>query len=189
MSCLALLGYRPIFAGMKRWSDNFAGRTTLAKRTPVKSTVVNLSCRAPLLHFPSRLVYVASCVCWRLQKYVDLNTGAEAIKGTLNLHDTWTLESEFTEIGEALVAEDGLIHPDDPCESKSSSKQSRPMLIAEVKWPIRFYRMCYDLALYLNDGNPEPDFPADCKAPEQQHVWEIPEGDRSSTPDTTRHPF
>ena len=188
MSCLALLGHRPIFAGMKKWSVS-ADRTTLVKRTPVRSTVANLSCRALLLNFPSRLIYVASCRCWRLKKYVDLNPGGEAIKGTLNFPDTWTLKSEFTEIGEVLVAEDGLIHPDDLCESKSSSKQSRPMLIAEVKWPIRFYRMCYDLALYLNNGNPEPDFPADYKAPEPQHVWEIPEGDRSSTPDTTRHPL
>ncbi|CAD6590769.1 MAG: hypothetical protein ASARMPREDX12_004727 [Alectoria sarmentosa] len=50
------------------------------------------------------------------------------------------------------------------------------MLIVEVKWPIRHYRMCYDLALFLMVGNPEPDFPADYKAPEQQYVWEIPEG-------------
>ena len=45
------------------------------------------------------------------------------------------------------------------------------MLIVEVNWPRRFYRMCYDLALYLQDFNPDrPGFPADYKVPEQQHV-------------------
>lgn len=63
------------------------------------------------------------------------------------------------------------------------------MLIAEVKRPITLYRMCEGLALYLMIGNSEPDFPADYKAPEQQHVWEFPEGDRSSTPDTVQPLF
>ena len=57
------------------------------------------------------------------------------------------------------------------------------MLIVEVNWPRRFYRMSYDLALYLHEFNPDrPGFPVDYKASEQQHVWEIPEGDCSLAP-------
>ena len=112
---------RPIFAGMNKWST-FVGRMTHVKRITVKKTVAHLSCRVPLLHFPSRLIYVAGCRYWRLQKYVDLNPEGREIKGTLNYHDHWTLEFELTEIGEALVAKDGLIHPNNPCKYMSSCK-------------------------------------------------------------------
>ena len=81
-------------------------------------TIVHLSSRVPLRYFPSRSVYITSCRCWRRREFVDLNPGGREMKGTLNFPDDWTLDSQFTEIGEALVAEDGLVHPDNPFESK-----------------------------------------------------------------------
>ena len=111
MTCL--LRSRPIVAGMDQWSS-FAGRMALVEPATVTKNIAHLSCHVPLRHFPSKLVYVASCRCWRLQQFVDMNPGGAEIKGTLYFPD------EFTGIGEALVARDGLIHPDRPCESKSS---------------------------------------------------------------------
>ena len=87
----------------------------------MQKTVAHLSSRVPLLHFPSRLVYIAPCRCWRLQEFVDLNPRGWEIKGTLNVPDDWTLDFQFTEIGEALVAKDGLIHPNDSCRYTWSS--------------------------------------------------------------------
>lgn len=120
MTCL--LGRMPHLAGMNKWSA-FAGRMTFAKMTPMKKTVAHLSCRAPLLHFPSRLVYIAPCRCWKLQEFVDLNPRDWEIKGTLNVPSDYSgnLSDDFTDIGEAFVAKDGLIHPDDSCGYTLSS--------------------------------------------------------------------
>lgn len=93
--------------------------TTFARRSsPIYQKVAYLSSRGmPLLRFPSRLVYVVSCRCWTLREYVDLNPGGKNIKGTLNYHDGWHMtSSEFTEIGEAFAANDGLIHPENACK-------------------------------------------------------------------------
>lgn len=70
-----------------------------------------------LSYFPCRLVYITSCRCWKLQKYVDFDPeylwyaklpstpGVDAGQAGL-----------CTDLGEVNVTPDGLLHPETACK-------------------------------------------------------------------------
>ena len=79
-----------------------------------------------LSKFPCSLAYITPCKCWKLQKRVFFNPDDpdnEKVKGSLDSitgafeDKCFELRDQYLEIGEVNVSSDGLLHPENACES------------------------------------------------------------------------